>query len=47
MRLPGWLVNEGTERISKGLIMHVRVRLWHPGYWLARWRWNRANRRTL
>lgn len=37
MKPPGWLVMTIGKRSEDGrsVLMDVRVRLWHPGFWLA------------
>jgi hypothetical protein len=37
VRAPGWMVMEPVAG-TKGLTVLVRVRKWHPGYWLMLWR---------
>jgi hypothetical protein len=37
---PGWLVIEPKSKWTlsedgRSVNMHIRVRLWHPGFWLA------------
>ena len=37
-RLPGWMADQGIKYVDGQAVWHFRVRRWHPGYWLARWR---------
>jgi hypothetical protein len=43
---PGWLKSIGPSKgvlsaDGKAVVFTFRVRWWHPGYWLARWRYRR------
>lgn len=37
-KLPGWMIIENQEIKDGRLVLDIRIRRWHPGFWLMYWK---------